>query len=97
MEKNYIVVRKTFYPPQSGVREGCWPVVQLVSRKGSRDIEEIRRFTIDAPGAWFPDSWNCHVDGCDNEFKTLKEAVEYGCLVCGIKDYILTVELDEQD
>lgn len=93
MEKNVIVVRKTFYPPQSGVREGCWPVVQLVSRKGSRDIEEIRWFTIDAPGSWFLDSWNCHVDGCDNEFKTLKEAVEYGCLVCGIKNYIITVEL----
>lgn len=65
------------YKSDSGCRKGCHPVVQLVSgRRGA--IDEVHMFSVDEPGAWYEDEWNCHVDGMDFPFVTRDEAIEKG-------------------
>ena len=52
----------------TGCRKGCHPVYCLYAYR--QKIEERQWFSIDEPGAWFEDKWNCHVDGTDYEFAT---------------------------
>lgn len=59
-----------------GCRKGCHPVFALYAHKGQ--IEQRQWFSIDEPGAWFEDKWNCHVDGVDYEFATRDEAIRWG-------------------
>lgn len=60
----------------TGCRKGCHPVYCLYAHR--QRIEERQWFSIDEPGAWFEDSWNCHVDGMDFECATRDEAIEKG-------------------
>ena len=52
------------------------------SRKQVLDLE----FSIDEPGTWFDDEYNCHVDGCDHACKTLHEAISKGIWVLRSRD-----------
>lgn len=63
----------------TGCRKGCHPVYCLYAYR--HKIEERQWFSIDEPGAWFEDKWNCHVDGTDYEFATRDEAIEWGIRV----------------
>lgn len=65
------------YKSDEGCRKGCHPVFKLVAgRRGA--IDDVHMFSVDEPGAWFEDSWNCHVDGMDFECATREEAIEKG-------------------
>lgn len=70
MERIFIVKNDT------GCRKGCHPVYCLYAYR--QKIEERQWFSIDEPGAWFDDCWNCHVDGMDFECATRDEAIEEG-------------------
>ena len=61
----------------TGCRKGCHPVYCLYVGE-RRKISERQWFSIDEPGAWFDDCWNCHVDGMDFECATRDEAIEKG-------------------
>ena len=65
------------YKSDEGHRKGCHPVIELwAARRGV--INEIHVFSVDEPGAWFDDCWNCHVDGMDFECATREDAIERG-------------------
>jgi hypothetical protein len=64
-----------------GCRKGCHPV-HLLHDAGKKTYE-FQIFSIDEPGAWFDDKWNCHVDGTDYPFDTKEQAVFHGLLVRG--------------
>ena len=64
-----------------GCRKGCQPV-HLVNNNAKRSSED-HIFSIDEPGAWFDDKWNCHVDGTDYPFDTKEEAIQHGLWVLG--------------
>lgn len=70
MERIFIVKNDT------GCRKGCHPVYCLYAYR--QKIEERQWFSIDEPGAWFDDCWNCHVDGMDFECATRDEAIDRG-------------------
>ena len=70
MERIFIVKNDT------GRRKGCHPVFALYAYKGQ--IEQRQWFSIDEPGAWFEDKWNCHVDGMDFECATREGAIDRG-------------------
>ncbi len=47
--------------------------------RGSRQGMIVKEsFMVDPPGSWDDEKWNCHVDGCDNQFDTLEEALKCG-------------------
>lgn len=63
-----------------GCRKGCHPVsITRTDRRGRKSSAHY--FSVDEPGAWFDDSWNCHVDGCDHPCGSLQEAVATGARV----------------
>ena len=70
MERIFIVKN------DAGCRKGCHPVYCLYAYR--HKIEERQWFSIDEPGAWFEDEWNCHVDGTDYECASRDEAIEKG-------------------
>lgn len=49
------------YKSDDGCRKGCHLVYRLYPYR--QKIEERQWFSIDEPGAWFEDKWNCHVNG----------------------------------
>ena len=74
-----------------GCRKGCHPV-HLVDKYNKRQVE-THIFSIDEPGAWFDDKWNCHVDGTDYPFDTKEQAILHGLYVLG---YYKEIEASEQ-
>lgn len=53
-----------------------------VTAKGRKNRTYIA-FQVDLPGKWFDNTYNCHVDGCDYEFNTLEESLEWGAAILG--------------
>lgn len=73
-------MRTLEYHSDKGCRPGCHPVsIVRTDRKGHNSAEHY--FSVDEPGAWFDDRWNCHVDGCDYPCATRKEAILLGARV----------------
>lgn len=72
-------MRTLEYHSDQGCRKGCHPVSIAETCRG----KETRRhyFSVDEPGAWFDDSWNCHVDGCDHRCASREEAVRLGARI----------------
>lgn len=64
------------YKSDSGCRKGYHPVCRLYAER--KEIKDIQYFSVDEPGAWFDDCWNCHVDGMDFACATRDEAIEKG-------------------
>lgn len=70
-------MRTLEYHSDKGCRPGYHPVsIVRTDRKGRNSTEHY--FSVDEPGAWFDDQWNCHVDGCDYPCATREEAVQLG-------------------
>ena len=68
------------YHSDQGCRKGCHPV--SIRRQGKHGKEETSHyFSVDEPGAWFDDKWNCHVDGTDNPLGSREEAIRWGASV----------------
>lgn len=72
-------MRTLIYKSDEGCRKGCHPVFILRVYRGK--IEEDHYFSVDEPGAWWADDWNCHVDGCDYPCKSRQEAIKKGASV----------------
>ena len=83
-------MRRLVYKTDAGCRKGCHPVNFL--RAYRREIEEVHAFSIDEPGAWWDDEWNCHVDGTDYPFATREEAIRWGAHVLGYDEYVVYYE-----
>lgn len=72
-------MRTLVYKSDAGCRKGCHPVNILRVYRGK--IEEDHYFSVDEPGAWWEEEWNCHVDGCDYPCNSRQEAIEKGAAV----------------
>lgn len=83
---------KIIYHTDKGCRKGCHPVTYKVD-EGKKTEREIHICSIDEPGAWWEDKWNCHVDGTDKAFSSRWTAIIWGLTVYGILDF----ETEEQD
>lgn len=70
-----------------GVRKGCHPITRVDLVRGKKTHTRI--FSIDEPGAWWDDHWNCHVDGCDIKAEDMVDALSIGTRFYGITDYDL--------
>lgn len=64
-------MRTLVYMSDEGCRKGCHPVFILRAYRGK--IEENLYFSVDEPGAWWEEKWNCHVDGCDYPCESREE------------------------
>ena len=73
---------KITYHSDKDCRKGCHPVTYTAD-EGKRTEYEVHICSIDEPGAWWEDKWNCHVDGTDKEFNTRDEAIIHGLYVMG--------------
>ena len=69
-------MRTLVYKSDAGCRKGCHPVNILRAYRG--EIVEDHYFSVDEPGAWWDEEWNCHVDGCDYPCKSREEAIKKG-------------------
>lgn len=69
-------MRTLEYHSDQGCRKGCHPV-SLVYKHRGKDAR-YHYFSIDEPGAWYDDAWNCHVDGCDHPCSSREEAIRIG-------------------
>lgn len=70
-------MRTLIYKSDAGHRKGCHPVhIVTKTRNGKQKTEHY--FSVDEPGAWFDNEWNCHVDGCDYPCKSMEEAILKG-------------------
>ena len=68
--------RTLIYKSDTGCRKGCHPVNIVTTYRGKRKEEHY--FSVDEPGAWFEDKWNCHADGMDFPCDTREEAIRKG-------------------
>lgn len=75
---------RTLVYKRDGGRKGCHPVNILREYRGK--TVEYYYFSVDEPGAWLDNEWNCHVDGCDYACKSRREAIEKGAAVLYCKD-----------
>lgn len=78
-------MRTLVYMSDAGCRKGCHPVFILRAYRGK--IEERLYFSVDEPGAWWDEKWNCHVDGCDYPCESREEAIEKGASVLGDEEF----------
>lgn len=78
-------MRTLVYKSDAGCRKGCHPVYILSAYRGK--IVEDHYFSVDEPGSWFEDEWNCHVDGCDYPCKSRQEAIERGAKFWGDEEF----------
>lgn len=62
-----------YYHTDKNCRKGCHPVSELKTYRNKKYLRH--RFSIDEPGAWFDDEWNCHVDGTDHPCGSKEEAI----------------------
>lgn len=69
-------MRKLIYKTDKGCRKGCHPVMLCYTYKGKPEQEHY--FSVDEPGAWFDNEWNCHVDGCDYACESREAAIQKG-------------------
>lgn len=67
------------YHSDTGCRRGCHPVSRRL--KGKKEGQKYHYFSVDEPGAWWKDEWNCHVDGCDHPCRSREEAILKGASV----------------
>ena len=65
------------YHSDDGCRPGCHPVTLLSDDRKGRPLRR-HCFSVDEPGAWFDDAWNCHADGTDHRCASREEAVRKG-------------------
>lgn len=72
-------MRTLEYHSDQGCRKGCHPVSAIETYRGKETRQ--RCFSVDEPGAWFDDRWNCHVDGCDHPCDSREEAIRIGARV----------------
>ena len=70
-------MRTLEYHTDEGCRKGCHPVsVTYPTRFGGFVRRQV--FSVDEPGAWFDNRWNCHADGCDHPCDSREEAIRKG-------------------
>lgn len=72
-------MRTLEYHSDKGCRKGCHPVSIIGRHRGK--ITQDHYFSVDEPGAWFDERWNCHVDGCDYPCNSRDEAIRIGAAV----------------
>lgn len=77
---------KITYHTDENCRKGCHPVTYTDDRD-KKHPTEVHICSIDEPGAWFDDKWNCHVDGTDYPFKSREKCIIWGLTVYGILDF----------
>lgn len=66
-------------------RKGCHPVM-LTTKNGKGKEITNHIFSIDEPGTWFDDKWNCHADGTDYPFDTIEKCIVHGLKIYGYID-----------
>lgn len=76
---------KLFYHTDEGCRKGCHPVSIEYAYRGKPHHQHV--FSIDEPGAWWEDQWNCHVDGCDYHCESREAAIARGAEYHGYEGY----------
>ena len=69
-------MRTLIYRSDKGCRKGCHPVDIVLVHRGKQTTR--RYFSVDEPGAWWTESWNCHVDGCDYPCASREDAIRTG-------------------
>ncbi len=68
-----------FVHPVEKNADGSRQCIKVSTRfERGRKRWEHRAFTIDLPGTWWEDKFNCHVDGCDYPCDTMEAALERG-------------------
>lgn len=77
---------KITYHSDKDCRKGCHPLTYTDVRD-KRHPTEVHICSIDEPGAWFDDKWNCHVDGTDYPFDTKEQCICFGLYVLGYLQY----------
>ena len=77
---------KILYQNDKDCRKGCHPVM-LIENSGTKNETRTLIFSVDEPGAWWDDKWNCHVDGTDYPFDTLEQCITWGLYVHGYLEY----------
>lgn len=70
-----------FYHSDENCRKGCHVVSRPSASRGRVVLDHL--FSVDEPGAWWDDMWNCHVDGCDYPVPTKEAAINRGMYVLG--------------
>lgn len=66
-------------------RKGCHVVSSCFVRRNTPIYQHL--FSVDEPGAWWENDWNCHVDGCDYPAPTKEAAIKRGMHVRGYDDF----------
>ena len=79
------------YKSDAGCRKGCHPVYSRRPFRGK--TIEVHSFSVDEPGAWWDDEWNCHVDGMDFPCKSRDEAIKIGAGNYGVEEYEIIYEV----
>ena len=73
-----------FVHPEQQNHDGSRRYIQVSTRhERGRKRFEWHAFTIDMPGTWWEDKYNCHVDGCDYKCDTMEAALERGAYFYG--------------
>ena len=73
------------YHSDENNRKGCHVVSQPIVKRGK--VQLFHLFSVDEPGAWYEDEWNCHVDGCDYPAPTREAAINRGMYYYGIVSF----------
>lgn len=70
-----------YFHSDQGCRRGCHVVSRGTVYRGKMELQRL--FSVDEPGAWWDDQWNCHVDGCDYPVPTKEAAINRGMYILG--------------
>jgi len=81
-----------FVHPVEKNADGSRQTIRVSSRfERGRKKFEWHKFTIDLPGTWWEDKFNCHVDGCDYACDTMESALERGAaFYCKPHQFVFT-------